>query len=209
MILYTYTVKHDRGAAPNPFFDICTLAICKPKIRLTAEPGDWIAGFGSKNVEGIDYSGRLVYAMKVNKSMLFSEYDILCRKSLEGKIPDVTHKDIRRRVGDCVFDFEKDPNGKLRLSVHTLKNRREDLSGKNVLLSDHFYYFGDKAAEVPEQLSALIIQQQGHRSTMNDPWKHQFVDWIESTFEANTLYGSPQVNDSKTHQRAKGEKDEC
>lgn len=205
MTLYTYTIRVDRGAAPNPFYGICTLAICKPKIRLAAMPGDWIVGFGSKNVGGIDYSGKVVYAMKVSNSMPFAEYDSFCRSKLKGKIPDVTHKDIRRRLGDCIFDFEHDTEGKMRLSVHTFKNRRKDLSGRNVLLSNHFFYFGDKAVKIPNHLSDLIIQRQGHRSTMNDRWKHAFVELIESNFKPNTMYGNPQVMDEKTKQRAKTE----
>lgn len=130
MILYTYTIKVDRGAAPNPFFGICTLAICKPKIRLVAKPGDWVVGFGSKNVNGVNYSGRIVYAMRVSQSLPFSEYDRFCRKKLKGKIPDVFNDDFRRRVGDCIFDFERDVEGKLRLSVHSLMNRKRDLSGR-------------------------------------------------------------------------------
>jgi len=38
--LYSYTVRYDDGAAPNPFNGMCTLAICKPAIRRTAAPGD-------------------------------------------------------------------------------------------------------------------------------------------------------------------------
>jgi hypothetical protein len=31
--LFSYTVRVDDGAAPNPFRGLCTLAICKPAIR--------------------------------------------------------------------------------------------------------------------------------------------------------------------------------
>ncbi|MEQ8924467.1 MAG: hypothetical protein RLO81_01575, partial [Fulvivirga sp.] len=65
MRLFSYCIPTDDGAAPNPYFEICTLTICKPVIRRNASVGDWIAGVGSKNVCGIDYSGKLVYAMKV------------------------------------------------------------------------------------------------------------------------------------------------
>jgi hypothetical protein len=38
--LYSYCIPVDDGAAPNPFWDICTLVICKPVIRRTAQIGD-------------------------------------------------------------------------------------------------------------------------------------------------------------------------
>lgn len=161
--LFTYTILVDRGSAPNPFWGICTLAICKPAIRRTAKPGDWIVGFGSRNVDGIDYSGKVVYAMRVHEVMTFPEYDAFCQKQLKGKIPDVTHRDVRRRLGDCQFDFSTDSNGKMRLGVHTLKNRKRDLGGRNVLLSDQFFYFGKKAVPIPSGFEPLLNQHQGHK----------------------------------------------
>ena len=62
MKLYSYCLKHDRGAAPNPFWGVCTLVICKPVIRRTADVGDWVVGFGSKNSPIGDVSGKVVYA---------------------------------------------------------------------------------------------------------------------------------------------------
>ena len=47
-ILYSYTIPYDDGAAPNPYWGVLTLAICKPVIRRTAEIGDWVVGTGSK-----------------------------------------------------------------------------------------------------------------------------------------------------------------
>ncbi|WP_225761747.1 hypothetical protein [Acinetobacter sp. Marseille-P8610] len=33
MKIFSYVVSRDFGFAPNPFFNFCTLATCKPKIR--------------------------------------------------------------------------------------------------------------------------------------------------------------------------------
>ena len=35
--IYSYVLRIDDGAAPNPFWEICTLTICKPVIRRNAE----------------------------------------------------------------------------------------------------------------------------------------------------------------------------
>jgi hypothetical protein len=45
--LFTYCIPYDDGAAPNPFWGLCTLAICKPSIRRVAKEGDWVVGTGS------------------------------------------------------------------------------------------------------------------------------------------------------------------
>lgn len=193
MTLFTYCIKVDRGSAPNPFWGICTLAICKPTIRRVAQPGDWIVGFGSRNVDGVDYSNKVVYAMRIYASLSFGDYDKLCQAELPGKIPDMKHKDQRRHLGDCIFDFSVDPAGKLRPAVHTLRHRAKDLRGKNVLLSDHFFYFGNKPCRMPARLHPIIIQHQGHKSKLNDPYKEMFVDWIEANYKPNVLYGNPQV----------------
>lgn len=37
-------VARDYGFAPNPFFGVCTLATCKPRIRSVAQIGDWVVG---------------------------------------------------------------------------------------------------------------------------------------------------------------------
>lgn len=38
--LFSYCIPVDDGAAPNPYWGICTLVICKPRIRLAADIGD-------------------------------------------------------------------------------------------------------------------------------------------------------------------------
>lgn len=40
MNIYSYVLRTDDGAAPNPFWGTCTLTICKPVIRRTAHIGD-------------------------------------------------------------------------------------------------------------------------------------------------------------------------
>src|SRR5687768_2925995 len=109
MTLYSYCLMYDSGAAPNPYWGVCTLAICKPKIRSTAIEADWIVGLGSVNSPIRNISNCVVYAMKVTKVLSMKEYDSHCREHLPGKIPNLTHKDFRCRVGDCIYDFSYGP----------------------------------------------------------------------------------------------------
>lgn len=193
MILYSYCLRYDDGAAPNPYWGVCTLAICKPSIRRKAKAGDWVVGLGSKRSPIHDISQCLVYAMKVTKVLSIREYDSHCKIHLPGKIPDWTSSDFRRRVGDCIYDFSH-PGPKLRPGVHKETNRTKDLSGLSVLLSKHFYYFGDSPVRLPEFLRPIIHSTQGHKSHANAPYNRRFVDWIER-FESrrNRLVGQPQL----------------
>ena len=157
MTLYSYCLRIDAGAAPNPYWGVCTLAICKPAIRRKAGVGDWVVGLGAMHSPIGDLSGKLVYAMKVSRALSMKEYDDHCRKSLREKIPDWSKAaDFRRKVGDSIYDYSHLGLPKLRPSVHTESNRKTDLGGLNVLLSDQFYYFGDKPINVPECLSPIV-----------------------------------------------------
>jgi Nucleotide modification associated domain 2 len=70
---------------------------------------------------------------------------------------------------------------RLRRSVHADGNRNTDLSGENVLLSDHFYYFGDKPVRLPDKSLALVHSTQGHKSRANEPHADEFIKWLEGS----------------------------
>jgi hypothetical protein len=70
-----------------------------------------------------------------------------------------------------------------------------DLSGLHVLVSDHFYYFGDRPQPLPDELLGIVQQGQGHKSVSNTPYVDAFIAWIEGLkFKANALHGKPQLN---------------
>lgn len=194
MTLYSYCVRYDDGAAPNPYYGTCTLAICKPAIRRVAQPGDWIVGLGSSQSPVGDISGRVVYAMRVTRVLALREYDAFCRQRLRGKIPRWDSANFKRRVGDCIYDFSRPGEPRLRPGVHGEQNRRVDLGGENALLSEHFYYFGAKPIALPSGLAAIVHQTQGHKSRANQPHMEEFVSWIEQLgLRLNRLYGEPQI----------------
>ncbi len=195
MTVYSYCLRFDDGAAPNPYWGVCTLAICKPAIRRSAEEGDWVVGLGSKHSPLGDISLQMVYAMEVTKVLSMRHYDAFCRKSLRAKVPDWTNSDFRRKMGDCIYDFDyRSDEPTLRRSIHSEENRETDLSGRNVLLSENFYYFGDKPVALPDQLLALVHPTQGHKSCANDPYVGEFFRWIERAgWKKNGVFGEPQL----------------
>jgi putative DNA base modification enzyme with NMAD domain len=191
--LFSYCIPYDDGAAPNPFWGVCTLAICKPRIRQTAKVGDWIVGTGSRHSPIGDVANKVVYAMLVTQKMTMEDYDLFTRSELRRKIPQWNSKDLRRRVGDSIYDFSKDPLC-LRKSVHNKENQATDLSGGWVLLSDHFFYFGDKPIPLRDDLWGIVKQGQGHRSTSNAPYVDKFIEWIHGLgYPPGSLIGNPQM----------------
>lgn len=175
--LFTYTIRVDDGAAPNPFRGMCSLAICKPGIRRVAQTGDWVAGLGSKNAHSGDLSGCLVYAMRVEEVLSLKEYDRQAAARWPHRVPNLHSADLSERLGDCIYDYSQGTPSQ-RPSVHGPENVETDLSGENVLISRDFYYLGSRARRVPDYLLPICHQTQGHRSDSNAPYFDQFVAWL-------------------------------
>lgn len=194
--LFSYIVKNDGGAAPNPYYGVCTMTICKPKIRKTAKVGDWVFGTGGKSSKCNDgkihdLSNKLVIAMKVTGVLTIKEYYEFCKEHLPEKIPNWLDNDWRRKVGDCLYHY--DENGVFRSvkGIHLQKGQKRDLSGVNTLLSTEFYYFGEKAVGVPEHLNKLVKKGQGYNMVTDRALIDGFESWIGS-YEKNKIYGDPQ-----------------
>lgn len=197
MKLYTYCLRYDYGSAPNPYWGICTLVICKPVIRRTAEVGDWVVGFCSASFENSKYPRHIVYAMQVTDKMMLKEYDAFCQQNYPGKIPIWGSRDYRRRVGDCIYDFSSgDDDPILRDGVHNEANRERDLNGYYALISNHFYYFGDKPRKLPLNLEPIVHKTPGHKSNANADYVNEFIEWIKNIgLTPNTPRRKPQLID--------------
>ena len=199
MKLFSYTVRYDDGAAPNPFWGICSLVIRNPAIRLAAEVDDWIVGLGSVNSPIGDISDHIVYAMKVTSKMTLEEYDIFCKTFVPKKKPDWRNRDYRMRVGDCIYNYNSPANPKIRTGIHKEENQEKDLRGLYALVSKQFYYFGDLPLKLPEDLRLLMNPDPGYRSDSNQPYKELFISWIENLdIIPNKVLGEPQLKQQYT-----------
>lgn len=182
MQLYSYVVKHDRGFAPNPFWEYCTLACCKPKIRKSANVGDWVIGTGSVQNIGND---KLVYAMKVTEKITFDQYFKDSR--FHSKIPG---KGRIEEAGDNIY--YKNDNGEFMQceSSHTEEDKERDLSTHFVLISDHYFYFGKKGVVIPDNFKEIVKSGPGHKCNFDSKFINEFIHWLESNFSKG-LNGEP------------------
>jgi hypothetical protein len=181
--IYSYVLCSDDGAAPNPFGGICTLTICKPRIRKNAQIGDWVVGTGSINHKLMDfsisdYSNYLIYAMKITDKKYLREYDNYCKSDLNIKIPKLDTDDLIKQHGDCIYDFSNGIPAKIRDGVHFKTNYITDTSGKYSLLSAQFYYFGRSPIKIPEHLKFIIKHGRGHKTRKDPKEVKLFEDWI-------------------------------
>ncbi len=173
--LFSYKMTTDNGSAPNPYGPICTLAICKPFIRNVAQIGDWIAGIAGAKLG--EKRNRLIYTMEVTEKLEWIDYDDRCRSRLSIKIPNNSSKE--GKAGDCIYEYMAgEGKTRMRPGVHGEGDRIRDLSGRYVLLSNNFYYFGSLAEVLPDNLKEIAKIKQSHRSNLNEPFLKLFLDWL-------------------------------
>lgn len=176
MRLFSYTVTHDTGFSPNPFFGYCTLACCKPKIRQSAEPGDWIVGLTPKS-----QGHQLLYAMKVGEKLTFDEYWQQTR--FASKKPRWGSERLVQRVGDNIYEPVSDGKYRQLPSAHSdgerenADKKKRDLGGRFVLVSSDFYYFGSLPVMLPMEFQALIVGR-AHKCRFPSEMVVSFERWI-------------------------------
>lgn len=196
--IYSYIVHHDLGLAPNPFGGFCTLAVCKGNIRKSKnlKIGDWIIGTGSKeleNVSGNKYIGRLIYAMCVEEIITFEKYWDDPR--FQYKKPALNGS-LVAMYGDNIYSKDEEGEWLQADSAHSLPNGqlnkehlRKDIRGENVLIGRNFYYFGNNAPLLPQNLIEVCHKSVGEKivpQNLNDI----FLNWLIANYNKG-INGEP------------------
>ena len=192
MRLHSYVVARDFGFAPNPFFGVCTLATCKPRIRSVAQIGDWIVGTGSKTNRREKH---VVYAMRVTAAMSFEEYwedprFQLKKPNLRGSKKQAFGDNIYSRRGDTGVWLQADSHHSFPNGRPNQLNIRTDTSANRVLASDDFVYWGGTGPELPRRLlsygsdQVTICAGRNHKNGFPSKLVQDFVDWVRSLNEA-------------------------
>ena len=186
MKLCSYVVARDFGFAPNPFFGVCTLATCKPRIRGVAQIGDWVVGTGSKR------HGRekhIVYAMRITDAMTFTQYwnDALFQR----KRPNLRGSK-KQAFGDNIYSRNSRTKKWCQANSHhsmpdgspNPSNIRTDTKADRVLISNAFVYWGGSGPRVPQKfLNYLGVGGRNHRTNFPPNFVEEFVGWIRSLGE--------------------------
>lgn len=195
MNIFSYKVEHDLGLAPNPFHDFCTLAVCKSSIRRNKELsfGDWVIGTGS---ESLGNTNHLIYAMKIEEKLTFNEY--WEDERFESKKP-IIEGSLVKMYGDNIY--HQDANNKEWIqedSAHSLdqgvtneNHMKRDIGGKYVLVSQEFYYFGENAPKIPEELKNVCNEGRDMKyKTIPQEVRESFVLWLKDSYKSG-IHGDP------------------
>ncbi len=185
--LYTYIVRYDIGFAPNPYYGVCTLATCKPRIRGKARIGDWVAGVGSKQK---GQQGQLVFALRVEEALSYDEY--WGDPRFQQKKPNRAGS-LKQRYGDNIYHrssngtswIQEDGRHSLEDGSPNMRHVERDTSAPRVLLSETFVYYGNHAVEIPDKLRNWQGQDMGlpgrsYRCNYPDELRDAFTTWLES-----------------------------
>ena len=192
MRLCSYVVMTDTGFAPNPFGEFCTLAACTPNHQaIKLEPGDWVLGNSS-----VKTGNRIIYVMRVSEVLDFDDYF---------RAPRFQHKkpiaaDWQSRCGDNIYcrDGSGDWNQGLAF-FHTQAGQLEkDTKRPRVFISDHFYYFGENAPEMPDRFRSLLRRSQGCQCNHSAEIRKAFISWLTTKYAAGT-HGLPRDRDKAEH----------
>ena len=160
--LFAYVMTNDDGSAPNPFHNVCTLALCMPMTRGAAQPGDYVVGLAGKRLRQCLNKGgewRIVYAMQVSDAMTFEDYRLHRDPRFRAKRPG---KSGIKALGDNVGHAVKGTN--------------------RVLIGEKFAYWGRNVLPLPPELGFLvppfIPHAIGHRRFTGKVKVEEFRKWF-------------------------------
>jgi hypothetical protein len=169
--VFTYVIATDRGSAPNYEAPCTTLAICKPRIRRVAKPGDLVLAFTGRTVGPNPHA--VCWAGLVSEKILFADYWTDAR--FAGKKP------ARSDTPDNIYQpdglhFRQVPN-----SSHTVDGTGTDLSGQFVLTFQDAWHFGATGPTLPADLGLRMIGgRRNHRvHVVTSDWKRLLV-WLNA-----------------------------
>ena len=171
--LYTYIVKVDSGLAPNPFWNWCTLAVCTPNHQgASVKPGDWIAGFSSKNT-----GHKFIYAMEVCERLHMKDYFSDLR--FQAKKPQINGS-WQQKCGDNIYNLDKEKWIALPNSYHQGLEEK-DTRCPYVFVGQRYWYLGDERAVTPSEFLSMIG---GRGVRVNHPPEltQQFKIWVQENF---------------------------
>lgn len=175
--LFSYVVDHDYGVSPNPESGLCSLSRCKygtpQKANLVEKVmvGDWVIGTVGKN------------NLKEDSNIMLGGLLYAMKVTKKITLKEYVAQYSNRR--DAYFESGCD---------------RENLSGRFALLSDTYFYFGNKAISLDElpQYDAHPIAKKGpgYRRDFDEVYVQQLEAWFLTQYQIGQI-GKPCLADKK------------
>lgn len=197
----SYIITRDFGFAPNPFQGVLTLATCKPRIRKSAEVGDYLIGNSPKAT-----GNKLIYMAKVDEIITFDQYWTDPR--FQNKKP-VMNGSFKTLYGDNIYHHEAGEWIQAN-SHHSQENGlvnhanldRDTSTTDRVLICPKFFYLGASMIDIAEQFPSCIYQGRGHRTVTEEECKALW-QFLENNYPEGGLIDYPNLFRSFTRYNGK------
>ncbi|QPB42753.1 Nmad2 family putative nucleotide modification protein [Rodentibacter haemolyticus] len=193
--MMSYVIPYDYGFAPNPYGGYLTLATCKPNIRKSACIGDIIAATGSCSGS---YKDRLIYVGEISEIINIDKYF----KDPRFEIKKPNNKNLLSISGDNIYYKERDIWRRIPSKFHDDSHIAHDLKSDNVLICKNFWYFGNKAPEIPKEFKEIIKKGPNHKNIKAVSTISEFMNWLISAYEQGII-GSPSSLDNSNSSKSK------
>jgi len=212
--ILSYRMTYDSGFAPNPFWDVLTLATCTPNHRRSKlEKSDWIIGYESDELKNkrknsglcIEKDNLIIYIAQVDEILSLNDY--FHDKRFEKK-KYVSNKSWIERRGDNVY-YQEDGMWKwIRGHEHDDRDKQceffpigggssgckvinQDTDGNRVFICRNFSYFGDMCVEFDKKFLPCIVERQGTKYCYEkDNLYQDFLNYLKSLMRK---YGRGQI----------------
>lgn len=158
MRAWSYVITTDRGSAPNYEGPAVTLAICKPRIRKKAKPGDLILAFNGRSLSRRPHSLR--WAGIVSEVLLLEDYWKDSR--FRAKRPD------RSPTADNIYRMLDGRLGQVSNHSHDQRHVATDISGRHALVFSRSWHFGDHGPELEDDLGLRVPMQARRCEPLNE-----------------------------------------
>jgi hypothetical protein len=150
---------------------ILTLCLCKPMIRKSACVGEWVVGFVPKRIN--DGRVHVAWAGRIARILTMSDYE----KQYVGR------QDAIYKMTVSGWEF-------LRPDYHE-EIRERDLSGKNALVFEPFWYWGGVGITAPNDIANLAHYYVGQTAKDSSPERMgRLEEWLWSVAEPG-IHGEP------------------
>lgn len=189
MKLLKYVMTNDSGLAPNPFFGVCSLALCTPNhMNARLEPGDWVVAHSTAAT-----GQKLVYAMRLTKVLDMQAY--FANFPQKRPVPTGTYE---QQCGDNLYFREGDRWARIPSAEHNSVDCFVADQGRPVFLAEgeeNYWYFG--AGSTLRELEGfadrfpwLVKDRQGFSYIHDQQRIAAFVSWLQG-FDKGGLIGKP------------------
>jgi hypothetical protein len=171
---YFYRMTTDNGGAPCCRDGLWSLAICKPRIRRSAQKEDFVLGLAGN---GIDPDNGLIHIARVTN-----------------KLPDGAYYDSKsayRDRPDCIYERTVHGYTQRRNKFHGASDMDRDLGAKgehaDVLLSADYRYFGRERlnldwSQYPKLRARLVSLTQGERVNHTPEVLNEILRLVDAAF---------------------------